>query len=163
MNRIETPNHITMKTSSILALVVAFTLQAFAETPAAGTAKGTCADKAEPAIKLAFAAAFTDVEDERKPAVIILSDVKLPSEKWTNDFDLMRCDVKFSGAVFFLDKDREVYRNDFYWKGVQCGVAGHYTLTLDAGKGKDFSGTITSNPGDAKDPKVDAIFHVILK
>lgn len=72
------------KTTSTLAHLATATF-ALAEPPPAGTAKGTCAKNAEPAVALANAAAFIDQKDERKPTVLILSDVKLPTEKWTSE------------------------------------------------------------------------------
>ena len=149
-------------TALVLALAL-FTTAALAEPPAAGTAKGTCATKGEPAVTLAFATAFVDQKDERKPTLLILSDVKLPAEKWTSEFDLMRANSKFSGAIFFLGKDNEVFRTDFYWKGRQSSVSGYFTLKLNEKSGKDLTGTVASDGGTASDPKVDAAFHAALK
>ena len=104
-----------------------------------------------------------DVKDDRKPTVLILSDVKLPSEKWTSEFDLMRAGKKFSGAIFFIDKDNAVYRSDFYWKGRQSSVSGYFKLTLDPKNGKEITGTVASSNDDPKEPKVDASFHATLK
>ncbi|MEO6788619.1 MAG: hypothetical protein ABI318_21060 [Chthoniobacteraceae bacterium] len=146
----------------VTAFLAAATL-AFAEAPPAGTARGTCANKGEAPVALAFATAFVDQKDERKPTLLILSDVKLPAEKWTSEFDLMRAGKKFSGAIFFLNKDNEVFRSDFYWKGRQSSVSGYFKLKLDAAAGKDLIGTVASSDNDAKAPKVDATFHVTLK
>ena len=151
-----------MKIRSLLALL-ATTALALAEPPPAGTAKGTCAKNAEPAVTLAFAAAFVDQKDERKPTLLILSDVKLPVEKWTSEFDLMRANKPFSGAIFFLDKDNAVFRTDFYWKGRQSSVSGYFKLALDPKNGKELTGTVASSSDDAKDPKADAAFHATLK
>jgi hypothetical protein len=138
----------------------------FAADLPAGTAKGTCAKDAAPPVALAFAGAFVDQKEERKPTPLILSDIKLPTETWTSEFDLMRATGKlpFSGAIFFLDKDGAVFRTDFYWKGRQSSVSGYFTLKLDGKPGKDLTGTVTSGSGsEAKDPKVDATFHATLK
>ena len=106
-----------------------------------------------------------DQKDERKPTVLILSDRKLPTEKWTSEFDLMHAVGKlpFSGVVFFLNKDGEVFRSDTYWKGRQASVSGYFKLKLDAKGGKELTGAVVSNDGDAKDPKADATFHATLK
>ena len=149
-------------TALLLALAL-FTTTALAEPPAAGTAKGTCATKGEPAVTLAFATAFVDQKDERKPTLLILSDLKVPAEKWTSEFDLMRAGTKFSGAIFFLGKDNEVFRTDFYWKGRQSSVSGYFKLALDPKNGKELTGTVASTSDDAKDPKADAAFHATLK
>lgn len=147
-----------------LALAMALPFTASAEELASGTAKGTCANKGEKAVALKFATAFVDQKDDRKPTVLILSDVKLPAEKWTSEFDLMRATGKnpFSGAVFFV-KDGAAYRSDFYWQGNQAGVSGYYTLKLDAKPGKELTGSVVSESGKETDPKVDATFHATLK
>ncbi len=154
-----------MKTTSILAIlaILAAATLALAEPPPVGTAKGTCAKNAEPAVALTNAAVFVDQKDDRKPTVLILSDVKLPTEKWTSEFDLMRANKPFSGAIFFINKENEVYRSDFYWKGRQSSVSGYFKLKLDPKNGNDITGTVASTSDDAKEPKVDATFHAVLK
>ena len=153
--------------SLLLNLVLAnifISFAAAAELPT-GTAKGTCATGGGAPIALAYAAAFVDQKEEGKPTLLILSDVKLPVATWTSEFDLMRATGKlpFSGAIFFLDKDGVVFRTDFYWKGRQSSVSGYFKLKLDAKAGKELTGAVASNDGDAKDPKVDATFHATLK
>jgi hypothetical protein len=54
-------------------------------------------------------AAFIDQKDERKPIVIVISDQKLPVEKWESEFDMMMDHSKWSGVVFFLDKDENFF------------------------------------------------------
>src|SRR5258708_2354715 len=139
-------------------------LAAAADLPS-GIAKGTCAKDGAPPVALAYAGAFVDQKDDRKPTVLILSDIKLPTATWTSEFDLMRATGKlpFSGAIFFLDKDGAVFRTDFYWKGRQSSVSGYFKLKLDEKAGKELTGTVESSEGEAKDPKVDATFHTALK
>ena len=148
----------------LLQLLIPITLATAADLPS-GTAKGTCAKDGAAPVALAFAGAFVDQKDERKPTLLILSDVKLPTATWTSEFDLMRATGKlpFSGAIFFLDKDGAVFRTDFYWKGRQSSVSGYFKLTLDPRAGKELTGTVVSEAGDAKDPKLDATFHATLK
>ena len=55
--------------------------------------------------ELKFAAAFVDQKDERKPVVLLISDQKRQVEKWESEFDVMLAHSKWSGVVFFLDKD----------------------------------------------------------
>lgn len=130
-----------------------------------GTAKGSCAKDGAAPIALAYAGAFVDQKDDRKPTLLILSDVKLPTGTWKSEFDLMRATGKlpFSGAIFFVDKEGAVFRTDFYWKGRQSSVSGYFKLKLDAGTGKEMTGSVASEEGEAKDPKVDATFHATLK
>jgi hypothetical protein len=154
-----------MKNVPILALLLSLLLSiASAADLPSGTAKGTCANEGAAPVALAYAGAFVDQKDDRKPTLIILSDIKLPTGSWTSDFDILRATSKlrFSGAIFFLDKDGEVFRTDFYWKGQQSGVSGYFKLKLDSKTGKELTGTVVTSAGDAKDPKVDATFHATL-
>jgi hypothetical protein len=159
-----------MKTTRKLAFLlfcfcIALTALVFAADVPGGTAKGTCAKDGGTPVALAYAGAFVDQKDDRKPTLLILSDIKLPTDTWTSEFDLMRATSKlpFSGAIFFLDKDGEVFRTDFYWKGRQSSVSGYFNLKLDGKVGKELTGTVASSGSDAKDPKVDAAFHATLK
>src|SRR5258708_6942916 len=126
-----------------------------------GTAKGTCAKDGGTPVALAYAGAFVDQKEDDKPTLLILSDIKLPTESWKSEFDLMGAVGKlpFSGAIFFLNKDGEVFRTDFYWKGRQSSVSGYFKLTLEKKAGKELTGTVASSVGEPKDPKVDATFH----
>ncbi|HSI15208.1 MAG TPA: hypothetical protein VK961_24380 [Chthoniobacter sp.] len=151
----------------LLQLLLAIASVAFvtaADLPG-GTAKGTCSKDGAPAITLAYAGAFVDQKDSDKPTLLILSDIKLPTASWTSEFDLMGAVGKlpFSGAIFFLNKEGEVFRSDFYWKGRQSSVSGYFKLKLDSKAGKELTGTVATTSGEAKDPKVDATFHATLK
>jgi hypothetical protein len=125
-----------------------------------GSAKGSLTfDDATAA--LTFAAAFVDQKDERKPVILILSDKKLPTEKWTSDFDIMRDRSKFNGIVFFLDKEGQVFRTDVHMKDRQTAVSGIFDLKLDNPTSKDLTGSaITSGSGS---DKLDVAFHATLK
>ena len=151
---------------SALAVVISVALVALtvtADPPPAGNAQGTCANKGEAPVSLAFAAAFIDQKDDRKPILLILSDVKLPVENWTSEFDLMRAHVAFNGAIFFLGQDKKVFRTDLHWKDRQSSVSGYFKLKLDSTSGKELIGTVVSEEGATKDPKLDAVFHASLK
>ena len=67
--------------------------------------------------ELKFAAVFIDQKDERKPIVLLISDQKLPTEKWKSEFDMMMDHSKWSGVVFFLDKEGKVFRSDVHMNG----------------------------------------------
>jgi hypothetical protein len=58
-------------------------------------------------MRLKFAAAFVDQKDERKPIVLVISDQKLRVKKWESELDMMMDHSKWSGVVFFLDKDEK--------------------------------------------------------
>lgn len=139
--------------------------------PASGIAKGTFAYKGEPAVALTNAASFVDVKDDNKPTLIIISDRKLPTEKWTSEFDMMEAmmDAKdtlnFSGVIFWIDKDGNTFRSDIYWKGTPSSVSGFFTLKLDSKPGeKEIKGSVKSDPStDASAPKLDVVFHATLQ
>jgi len=134
-------------------------LRAASDLPS-GTAKGSLTfDDATAA--LTFAAAFVDQKDERKPVILVLSDKKLPVEKWTSEFDMMLSGIKFNGIVFFVDKEGKVFRTDVHMKDRQTGVAGIFELKLDNPTSKDFTGTATATAG--RSDKLEVAFHASLK
>jgi hypothetical protein len=95
-----------------------------------GSAKGSLAYDGATA-ELKFAAAFVDQKDKRKPIVLLISDQKLPMGKWESEFDMMLDHTKWSGVVFFLDKDGPFFRSDVHMNGRQSSVSG---LFATAGK-----------------------------
>ena len=127
---------------------------------AAGNARGSLVYEGTTA-ELKFASTFVDEREEGKPIVLILSDTKLATEKWTSEFDMMRESSKWSGVVFFL-KDGEVFRSDIHMKGKQSSVSGYFDLKLADPKSKDLIGTAKSSDS-SKGPKLDAAFHAGLK
>ena len=132
-----------------------------------GIASGTFSQKGETTVKLTNAAAFVDVKDDEKPIILLISDKKLPTEKWTSEFDLMEAlpTLKFSGVAFWITKDGSVNRTDMYWKGRQSSVSGFFDLKLDwKPGGKEIKGTAKSSSGSGDDdPKIDITFHATLK
>ena len=127
---------------------------------ASGSAKGSLTfDDATAA--LTYAAAFVDQKDEREPVILLLSDKKLPTEKWTNEFDMMRDGSKFNSIVFFLDKEGKVFLTDVHMKGRQTGVAGIFDLKLDNPASKELTGSATAKEG--RSDKLDVAFHATLK
>lgn len=134
--------------------------------PAGGVAKGTYAPKGEKPATLTNAAALVDVKDDEKPVIVIVSDKKIPTEKWTSEFDLIeaKADLAFSGIVFFIDKEGKVFRTDLYWKGQQSSTSGVYEVKLDSAAGaKEITGSAKTIGTDPDDPKLDVKFHATLK
>ena len=127
---------------------------------AAGNARGSLAYEGATA-ELKFASAFVDEKEEGKPVVLILSDTKLATEKWTSEFDMMRESSKWRGVVFFL-KGGDVFRSDIHMKGKQTSVSGYFDLKLADPKSKDLIGTAKSSDSSTE-PKLDAAFHAALK
>ena len=125
-----------------------------------GTAKGSLTfDDTTAALR--FTAAFVDQKDERKPVILLLSDRKLPVEKWTSEFDMMLSGTKFDGIVFFLDKEGKVFRTDVHMKDRQTGVAGIFELKLDNPTSKELTGTATATT--CRSDKLEVAFHATLK
>jgi hypothetical protein len=154
------------KTLSIFALTVALlplTNFAVAATEAAlpaGSAHGSLTYE-EATAELKFAAAFVDQKEDGKPIILLLSDMKLPTEKWTSEFDMMRDSTKWSGVVFFL-RAGSVYRTDIHKKGRQASVSGFFDLKLDKPTSKDLTGTAKTKE-DEKETKLDVTFHATVK
>jgi hypothetical protein len=127
----------------------------------AGFAKGSLMYDGATA-ELRFAAAFVDQKDERKPIVLVISDQKLPVEKWESEFDMMMDHSKWSGVVFFLDKEGQMFRSDLHMNGRQSSVAGFFELKIDNPSSKDLTGTARTN-ADEKETKLDAAYHATVK
>ena len=109
-----------------------------------------------------FASAFVDQKDERKPVVLLLTDQKLPVEKWTSEFDMMRDATKCSGIAAFVNKDGTVYRTDIHTKGRQASVSGVFDVKLNDSSSKDLTGAAKTE-GSSGDTKVDVTFHAARK
>ncbi|HWB59044.1 MAG TPA: hypothetical protein VG733_06120 [Chthoniobacteraceae bacterium] len=134
--------------------------------PESGVAKGSFATKGEKPVALTNAAAFTDIKDDDKPVILIISDKKIPVEKWTSEFDLIEAKGKlaFTGIVVFIGKDGAVFRTDMYWKGTQSSVSGVFDVKLDSAVGaKEITGGAMNSDSDPDDPKLDVMFHATLK
>jgi hypothetical protein len=127
-----------------------------------GSAKGSLTFDNSTAA-LTFAAAFVDQKDERKPVILLLSDKKLPVEKWKSDFDMMFDKTKFNGIVFFLDKEGKVFRTDVHMKDRQTGVSGIFDLKLDNPASMDLTGSATATATDGRSDKLEVEFHATLK
>ena len=127
----------------------------------AGSAKGSITFDGTTS-DLKFAAAFIDQKDDRKPVVLVVSDQKLPADKWTSEFDMMRDHTKWSGIVVFLDKDGSVYRTDVHTKGQQSSVSGLFDVKINEPTGRELAGAAKSE-SDSGDKKLDVTFHATRK
>jgi hypothetical protein len=136
------------------------TLYAASDLPS-GTAKGSLTFDGSTAA-LNHATAFIDQKDERKPVVLILSDKKLPSEKWTTEFDISSEGAKFNGIVFYLDKEGKAFRTDVRMNNRWTSVSGIFAVKVDNPASKEVTGSAISNEGQKSD-KLDVAFHAPLK
>jgi hypothetical protein len=142
--------------AAALGLIVCFTLHSSVTAAEAklapGTAKGSFTALKKENV-LAFATVFVDSKDERKPTILILSDKKLPAEKWKTSGDLMmyRMATPFVGVAFFLDSKREVFRTDYYdGSDFPTSSSGIFTLKLDPAVAGSLSGSAISTPAAAE-------------
>ncbi len=152
---------------------VCLTENAFAQTPAKGLKPGQAAGTfavAGKTVKLAHATAFVDQKDERKPVLLLLTEEDVPAAKWTSEFDLMeyRSDHHFGGVCFWLDKDRQVFRTDYYEPGnwMSTSASGIFELKIDSPPGKALSGSAESTEAAAKFSNpvtLDASFSATIK
>lgn len=122
-----------------------------------GGAKGSLTYEGE-TVALTFAGAFVDREEDRKPVILVIADQKLPLDKWNSEIDMMHDQTKWSGLVFFLDRDNNFYRSDVHMKGRQASVSGLFELKLDEGSGPDLSG-MARTPVSEKDTQLDVSFR----
>jgi len=127
----------------------------------AGTAKGSITFDGMTS-DLKFATAFVDQKDEREPVVLLVSDQKLPADKWTSEFDMMRDHTKWSGIAVFLDKDGTVYRTDVHTNGQQSSVSGMFDVKINDPTSADLAGAAKSE-FDSADKKLDVTFHAARK
>src|SRR4051812_6717025 len=125
-----------------------------------GAAKGTITFDGVTS-ELKFAAAFVDQKDSRKPVVLLVTDKKLPTEKWTSEFDMMRDHTKWSGIAVFLDKDA-VYRTDVHTNGQQSSVSGMFDVNINDPAAADLTGIAKSDQAN-KDKNLDVSFHATRK
>ena len=158
-----TNNSIIRLAASLLCAATFLPFVAVADDLPTGTAMGTFTPEGKPAVTLAFAGAFVDVKDERSPVILFLSDKKLPTEKWTSEFDLMRENPKFNGVAFWIDKEGSVFRSATYVDGRHSSVSGYFELKLDGAMEKNLTGAVKTNDPAGDGPKADATFHVTLK
>jgi type IV secretory pathway VirB10-like protein len=127
----------------------------------AGAAKGSITFDGTTS-ELKFASAFVDQKDERKPVVLIVSDQKLPTEKWTSEFDMMRDHTKWSGITVFLDREGSIYRTDVHAKGQQSSVSGMFDVKINDPATSDLAGVAKSD-SDTKDRQLNVMFHAAHK
>ena len=127
---------------------------------AAGAARGSMTYE-NTTVELKFAATFVDQKEADKPVILLLTDTKLPTEKWTSEFDMMREKSKWSGVVFFL-RQGELFRTDVHVKGQQSSLSGYFDLKLNDPSSQELTGTAKTKEGE-KETKLDVTFHAVVK
>ena len=69
----------------------------------------------------------------------MISDQKLPVEKWESESDMVMDHSKWSEVVFFLDKDRKIFRSEVHMNGRQSGVSGIFGLKINPRRAREGS------------------------
>jgi hypothetical protein len=120
--------------------------------PASGQAAGTLTVKGK-TINLAYAYAFVDEGDKKKPVILLLTEQQVPAASWKGDSDIMMYRMNknpLRGIAFHLNDKREVVAADYYEGSFPTGTAGIFALKLDSPAGKTFAGTAKSTEAAAK-------------
>ncbi len=139
-------------------LAGAAAVAAAAPAPAAvadGKADGTFSVDGK-AAKLAYAAAWVDNKDAKKPVVLLLSDQAVPTSAQADDFALMRfADEHHLHAIgLWFDKDKQIFRGQIYDPAFpsSVSVSGMHTFEpstfdLRTASGRVFTGSLQSFMG----------------
>ena len=120
--------------------------------PASGQAAGTLTVKGK-AINLAYAYAFVDEGDKKKPVILLLTEQQVPAASWKGDSDIMMYRMSknpLRGVAFRLDDKRTLLGADYYDGSFPTGTAGIFALKLDGPPGKTLAGTAKSTEAAAK-------------
>ena len=119
---------------------------------ASGQAVGTLTAKGK-TIKLAYAYAFVDEGDKKRPVILLLTEQPVPAASWKGDSDIMMYRMNknpLRGVAFHLNDKRELVAADYYEGSFPTGTAGIFALKLDSPAGKTLAGTAKSTDAAAK-------------
>lgn len=155
-------SNIRFSTLAATLALCAFATPAFsaASDLPSGTAKGSLTFDGSTAA-LNHATAFVDQKDARKPVVLVLSDKKPASEKWTTGSDISGDAAKFNGIVFYFDKEGKTFRTDVRMTSRWTSVSGIFDVKVDNPASKEITGSATTK--EAQSDKLDVAFHATLK
>ncbi len=138
--------------SVALILAVGYSTTIAQAPPASGQAAGTLTVKGK-AISLAYAYAFVDEGDKKKPVILLLTEQQVPAASWKGDSDIMMYRMNknpLRGVAFRLDDKRALIGADYYDGSFPTGTAGIFALKLDGPPGKTLAGTAKSTEAAAK-------------
>jgi hypothetical protein len=119
---------------------------------ASGQAVGTLTAKGK-TIKLAYAYAFVDEGDKKRPVILLLTEQQVPAASWKGDSDIMMYRMNknpLRGVAFRLNDKRELVGADYYEGSFPTGTTGIFALKLDSPAGKTLAGTAKSTDAAAK-------------
>ena len=166
----------TMSRRRTAFVLTAGTLAALATSPRitaaepavkSGSASGAFSTHGKSAT-LAYAAAFRDQRDDKKPVVLVLSDKELPASTWKNGSDMSawRREHQFLGVAFWIDEKDNVFRCEYYdGTSFPTSTTGVFDLKVARAAGS-LTGTAKSTQAAARltDPvALDATFNAPLK
>jgi hypothetical protein len=136
---------------------------------ASGQAVGTLTANGK-TIKLAYAYAFVDEGDKKRPVILLLTEQQVPAASWKGDSDIMTYRMfnknPLRGVAFHLNDKRELMAADIYEHSFPTGTVGIFALKFDGPAGKTFAGTAKSTEAGAKlsEPvSLSASFNATLK
>ena len=120
---------------------------------ASGQAVGTLTAKGK-TITLAYAYAFVDEGDKKKPVILLLTEQQVPAATWKGDSDIQTYRMfnknPLRGVAFRLNDKRELVSADVYEGSFPMGTTGIFALKLDSPAGKTLAGTAKSTDAAAK-------------
>jgi hypothetical protein len=121
---------------------------------------------------LTYASAFVDAKDASKPVVLLLTDAPVPADVLSNAatvaFSQHSAAKSFSGVVLWLDKNRAIFRAEFYEKDDpnSTSSSGLFTVQFDNPSGNTLSGSAHSTSAAARmthPVQLDVAFNAALK
>ena len=139
--------------SVALILAVGYSTTIAQAPPASGQAAGTLTVKGK-TINLAYAYAFVDEEDKKRPVILLLTEQEVPAASWKGNSEIMTY-RRFNknplrGVAFHLNDKRELVAADIYEHSFPTGTVGIFALKFDGPAGKTFAGTAKSTEAGAK-------------
>jgi hypothetical protein len=99
---------------------------------ASGQAVGTLTAKGK-TINLAYAYAFVDEGDKKRPVILLLTEQQVPAASWKGDSDIMMYRMNknpLRGVAFHLSDKHELVAADYYEGSFPTGTAGIFALKL---------------------------------
>ena len=93
---------------------------------ASGQAVGTLTAKGK-TIQLAYAYAFVDEGDKKRPVILLLTEQQVPAASWKGDSDIMMYRMNknpLRGVAFHLNDKSELVSADYYEGSFPTGTAG---------------------------------------
>ena len=110
-------------------------------------------------ITMTHAYAFVNQKDKRKPVLILITDQPVPANQWKSESDMTRYRLgkPFRYVCFWIDKDRQEFRREYFVEKFPASAMGIFDLKLLPSDPRTFTGTVK------KDKKEVSFTAVIIK